>query len=657
MNKLFVTSLCIAFFQTLLFAKVVTTPGALSAGDEITYYPKRGDSFRVTEDLDYIVPNASFDVQLRNGQRIYFDGKNQTDDIYFVFNEPVEKGDEVVVKVNQGMFKYVMQSLHALPKAVKSVLKANKKEKKKKRKKVKEKKEQNSLVETEHYCFDENDNAYPCEEVKQSPIQNHHDIPVVSSVQKFPKQQVVKKNFFQSFSDKIEQALHSIKKSLATNETVKKDKKVSSDGQKIVKPFSQNVQNKIKKLPVKKSKKSLTLPVDSFKTKELENQKVLDIPHLSKPLKPQMSDDLKVDYLHDTLPTYRPDVPKKLERLSSYDDLSTSVKAPVYKPQVQKRYKLSVDEPQMDVSKISTPAIVQKPSFTESKKELPVSKISTPQMQKTKIQIPVAPSFQSQEIKVSQKPNIKPIQVPVSQPEEVITQQQPAQIIKQTTPPPVKQTDVVTQVVEPVKENHKIVITKIIDKKKKKEIAIEPMQERMSDRVLGGGYSDTQSSGKISVKAYSNRKPISAWIEVYQRDNIHRVKTFYTGQEKDIKLPAGTYILKASYRSGSSKQKKVLGRIRLKAGESIHKKVYFNVGTLNVVCKKHKNPAYAKIEVYKKKAKRRYAYTFSSRSTGIAHLKLGEGYYKIIVLEHTKRKVFDNVHIQGSGIKTLSVDF
>jgi hypothetical protein len=221
------------------------------------------------------------------------------------------------------------------------------------------------------------------------------------------------------------------------------------------------------------------------------------------------------------------------------------------------------------------------------------------------------------------------------------------------TPPPVIAQSTVPEETTKPKPGDKIVITKIIEKKKK-AVVEEPI-ERMSDRLLGGGYSSQHAMGEVSVKAYSNRKPISAWVEVYK--GKRRVKTFYTSGGKAVKLPAGTYVMKATYRTGTSKQKKSLGKVRLQEGETIRKKVYFNVGKLKIIASRREKPLYVKVEIYKKGSSQRYAYTFSSRATGQAHLQLAEGRYKIVVLEHRNKKVFDNVYIKGNASKTIRVEF
>lgn len=199
----------------------------------------------------------------------------------------------------------------------------------------------------------------------------------------------------------------------------------------------------------------------------------------------------------------------------------------------------------------------------------------------------------------------------------------------------------------------KIVITKIL--KKKQNMQQGEAMVRMQDRVIGGGYNAESSSGKLSVSAYANRRPVSAWVEVYK--GKRRVKTFYSGVKREVKLPEGTYILKATYRAGSSKQRKNLGRVRLKNGDAIHKKVYFAIGTLNVVAKRKGKPIYVKVEIYKKGASRRYAYTFSSPGSCIAHLQLAQGHYRIVIKDHGKTQSFDNIYIKGERTKTLQADF
>jgi len=181
----------------------------------------------------------------------------------------------------------------------------------------------------------------------------------------------------------------------------------------------------------------------------------------------------------------------------------------------------------------------------------------------------------------------------------------------------------------------------------------------MSDRVLGNGYG-LATPGRIKVKAYSNNRAVSAWVEVFKADTKQRVKTFYTGKGrglKDVKLPAGVYIIKATYRTATSKRKKTIGRVTLSEGDSINKSIRFDDGSIKVKVTKSGSPIYAKVEVFKAGQKRRIAYEFTSRSKGIANFSLGSGEYDIVVRDHGDKRRFDYVTVKGGKSKTLNADF
>ncbi len=311
-------------------------------------------------------------------------------------------------------------------------------------------------------------------------------------------------------------------------------------------------------------------------------------------------------------------------------------------------------------TQISTSA-VQKPEFRTEPKVV---------VKKIKIQEPMPKPQMEEVFKVNSAPKHEPEIVKYDEPQVVA----PEPVAKIIEPEIVK-----APIVKREESKDRIVITKTIAiPKKKKEVAkeeprvikrhVQPKEYkteqeqipgRMSDRVAGNGYG-MSTQGKIKVKAYSNNRPVSAWVEVFKAGTSQRVKTFYTGKGgslKDVKLPAGTYVIKATYRTATSKRKKTLGRVVLEEGGSINKKISFDDGTVTIKVKKSGKPIYAKVEVYKSGSKRRIAYEFTSKSNGVAKLSLGSGEYDIVIKDHSEVIRFDSVRVKGGKSKTLNADF
>ncbi len=658
----------LVFTHALLFAQTVVTSKKISEGQQISYYPKQGESFRVSIDLDNFVVSANYDIVMRNGKIIYFENKNQKDDIYFVFNEPVDRGDEILLKVNRGYFIYTSQSVEDLPKPIKKVLQVNEKERK--AKKALDTKDEKVTIKTKEYCFDDNGDVYECE-APSSTVQKS------TTFQKGDEETSKTPNFIELFSKKLQMAYEKIKTSLISHpdkdiknteekikpeikkELVQKEEVVNNKTEKkslnevknIVKtppkelPQENTLISKKVQLPQPKSVKPPLLPLDSVAIVTSVSKPQIKSPSFiskiaqnssnrqgAEVVKPNFSDNLaknlpkvlKESSSKSIKQEYRPKI-KEPQRISPLDNLNTPVAQPVYK-------------------EAPTQQILQR-RLKES--EISIPKITPSIMQTQKIQPP----------QISQKVNKPVISKPVEvKNAEVIAQniQKPTQtqIIEVKKPQQVTEEEIID---EEDDSKDRIVITKIIEKKPSSTTPAGKFPERMSDRVLGGGYKETNGMGSVSVKAYSNSKPVSAWVEVYQ--NKKRVKSFYTGRSKAVKLPAGTYVLKATYRTGTSKQKKVLGKIKLAEGQSIRKKVHFKIGTLNVIAKRGDKPLYVKVEIYKKGSASRYAYTFSSRNTGIAHLKLSEGTYKIVVRDRGRTKTLNNIFIKGAALKSVLAEF
>ncbi len=724
----FIFYLFLLLFTLLSAAELVTKSHLLKSGDLITFYPKQGETLSVGKDFKHLIPRANYDIVMKNGTRVYFENRNQEDDMYIIFNDATEPGDVVQIKVNRGFFNYTTQSFEALPKTVKKILKASTK-RQKSGKHIKHMKD--AVVETEEFCFDAMGNIIECRPastVQQSPVKMQTASVAKREVTHPVSEAILKKeekdgtNFLDLFAQKIKKALASISEDL--RDVRKDEKKRAASQTKPEKPVQQHIVDKPLKITQKNSKPANINKYNTPSDQEVAAGTILSAPKFhSLPENigmveqfDQMSVAAQVPRLQSS-PAVVPEEKPAAEvyqkpaiaaqaKFAPYDNLNQNYAKPTYQKPAAAAYheeKTAFSDVRRPDLKVSAPAFAQKKLFAETKTAKPAlgqavrpddfagsqgsglpSAVSKPQIASRR----GVPSFETKiaQNRVSEKtvqpdlrraapqlpaqptpamhervsgPGLTQIAAPQVKPvAPVVSETLSKPVIEPVAPPKIEpQEPVVVETPETPKEesapSNKIVITKIINKKRS-PAQTAPL-ERMSDRLLGGGYSEQHNMGQVGVKAYSNRKPISAWVEVYK--GKRRVKTFYTSGGKLVKLPAGTYVLKATYRTGTSKQKKSLGRVRLHEGDTIRKRVYFNVGKLNIVAKRKGKPVYVKVEIYKNGSKRRYAYTFSSQITGEAHLQLAEGKYKIVVLEHGTKKVFDNVRIKGSASKTLRVEF
>ncbi len=646
------------FSHALLFAAQVVTVKKISEGEKIIYHPKQGESFRVSIDLNRFSRDANYDIVMRNGKNIYFKNKKQQDDIYFVFNEPVDKGDELFLKVNRGYFIYVTQSVKDLPKSIKKVLRANEKERK--TKKISKRKNDKVAVDTKEYCFDENGDVYEC--TPTPPLQDKDQNISISNTGgkslKNREKESQTPDFIGLFAKKLQQAYEKIKMTLTSPSVKKSDEKNESIVKRTLPEKEKDVQNKIEKKSFSKNhdenKKIKTPPKELMSQNELIAKKI-KLPNPRSIKEPPIIQDSVSLAASVSKPQIKsPSFISKMARHQSNIN-NHEISKPKFSDTVAKSIPKTVKESEKKIASGE-----YRPKIKEPYRLSPLDNLNTP----------VAKPVYKEEPKewiLQRRLKENEIIIPDITPVDISNQKIKKQLYKE---PPVIQKPIETKLVEVKKplpkpkpqiiENEdeakdRIVITKIIEKKPSPSTFKEDLSERMSDRVLGGGYKETNAMGSVRVKAYDNSKPISAWIEVYQ--NKKRVKSFYTGRSKAVKLPAGTYILKATYRTGTSKQKKNLGRIRLAKGQSIQKKVIFKIGTLNVIAKKAGKPLYVKVEVYKQGSVSRYAYTFSSRNTGIAHLKLSQGSYKIVVKDRGRSKIFNGVFIKGGALKSVLAEF
>ncbi len=734
------------FLHTLQGADLVTSTQLLKAGEKRTFHPKQGESLAITKDLNRLVSDASYDIVMKNGEAVYFENRNQQDDMYIIFNEPVMRGDLVIVRVNRGYFSYTTERIKALPEPVRKVLKAA--ARKQKREDARVQMRSHAIVTTEDYCFDTTGEIVPCDApqatVNQPKAVSHRPQPEVKKerlkaekpVDTTQQKPAKPENLFATFAEKIERAFQNIKKSLLRQrEEAEARKARQSENEQREREKPSDADRGLQaagKRPQQVTKEPDSAAIEAFVKNTSADDAAFRVvkPHF----RPVPLSEEDTVFAHTPVVekspvitphiAARPSLPsaKIAEALPSApggtgmdptalqnDKLSPHavLEKPALKPE-EKPVALPA-KPPLPSAEVKGPEISRRPAVETTvkrsdahtilpRKGLPetviaqeLAKRTLYERQKQKSPAPVAPSKRKEELAVAERITFSSEPMPVAQQQkespraETFAQTMPAvpsaeehlkrsemgeaqkvQKAVETVSQPTEKGEVEETVQQPVvtEEKHppsedkpvenRIVITKIIKKEQQNATPAEPMV-RMSDRVLGGGYSDQNQPAKLSVRAYANSKPVSAWVEVF--NGKKRVKSFYTGVRKEVKLPAGVYILKATYRTGTAKQKKNLGKVRLKKGESIRKKVYFSIGTLDILARRGGKPLYVKVEIFKKGSRSRYAYTFSSRSTGLAHLQLSQGRYTIVVSEHGNTKTFDDVYVKGGKRKTLVAEF
>ncbi len=617
--------LFLAISPSLVLAKEIS--GVLSKGEASQFVPFQGSSFSIIKDIRANVRGGDYDVTIKNNNKVFYHQVNQVDDLYLVFNESVDKGDIIQVQVNSGVFIFKMSHMDTLPKAIVDALKDQVPEQFKQMKQLhnrpkvepfKEKKLEIIVEETPVFKSETIDSTYnkkpgffedifakisaiiaedkAKKEVHLAPIENR-------AIQKeFPKltnlnERIAPLNQNRDISQKIS-SIDNIKKDLAQTD--------------------------------KSAKKEIDSSVTSNKIEKIAQESRVEAP---KTLTSQVKDIGEVPVFN--ISKIKIDENRGVSQKKNEIETFTNVASPITNNQKQ-RFKTEISLTDN-----------QKPNFTPANNQMQIKKIELAE--------PI-PEFKA-------KAPIKPtLQVPI-----VIEKAPEVIVVKKAPSPPVP----TKPIIEKNEIRDKIIITKTIAPKEEPRVIrrhIEPedyrtqneqVPERMSDRVLGGGYVDKEKA-TLKVKAYSNQKSVSAWVEVFKAGTNKRVKTFYTGKGRginDIKLPAGVYVIKATYRTSSSKRKRSLGKVTLKEGGFINKSISFDDGRVVVFVKKNSKPLYAKIEVYKSGSKSLVSYEFSSRQKGRAEFNLAVGEYDIVVKDYNNQQVFDSVFIKSGKSKTINVDF
>jgi hypothetical protein len=685
--------------------------GLLKSGDDIVLEPYNGHALSITRRVGRNLSNSSYDFIMLNSGEVIYEDRNQVDDVYLIFHDDVQEGDRIKIHVNRGFFDYEIKPLQALPKIVKEVIepevlerakqlpKAKKEPKKREAKREKKEKYQQEVTKPKKPLV-----ALSPQQAPKTPL-----APKEKEVSKHVENSStpVSESFFARFTQIFKDLVKSF--SLRPVTTTKEHKEIV-DNKKVAKEIRQEVdREKLQKHrdeePLKSGLKEHfddralqqaaatkeQLPFNTTAQKGLViegDDLLLKEAHLEESAFVKPKRGIGEDFDDQAL-----QAEAKIETKAFHTPNPIAVNSTLVAKIEEKFQGLKQQTPQFKQEKISK-NIEAVPTFRESVPTLPhrapLEEIKD--MQKESI-----PTFTQKKpspiVAVEERPEVvaqervtplvikeklpTPTQVPAYEDKtaaypdtgykegyETLNQQpKPLEHIAQAKPStPVVIDETLPQNQEPrVDEEKRLVITKRIDKK---EPQADPFAGRvlgrMDDRVLGTGYNGANSSAKLGVRVTKNRRPISAWIEVFKNGTKQRVKTFYTSKSaktKNVKLPAGTYMVRATYRTRGSKQQKTIKNIHLAEADSVTKNIAFYDGTLRVIARRGADPLYVKVIAYKSGTHRRVSYDFSSRSSGIAKLTLSSGTYDIEVLEHDKSRFFENIRIRGGQTKTINVDF
>jgi hypothetical protein len=638
LKKLFI----LAILSGGLLYALSNASGVLRSGNEVILTPQDGHSLNVVRMSG---SDANFDITMSNKGKVYYSATSQIDDIYLVFHNDVVEGDRIKIHVNSGSFRYNISPVKSLPSMVKKALykKAtdNKKSKHKKRvvkKKSKIKKSKPAILGefvedvTKSKTIKEKEHTYKAPVIESKPT------PTV-----------------------VPEPTPAIVKETTPKNSIKNDKKVLSDSfydnftkifKNLVKSFSSKSNSNIK--PV--GKKTI------LKEEKLKDDK----PEPIKPIK-EVKEKLDDRAMTHEATMIRGDFSKLPSEIEIFDDSelqkSAKIEKKVFKP-IKKAPKIAPVATPIEVT--PKKEVVLEPTNVEQTTTTldPIINQTTPQkvIVKQEQEVKVAPTKES----IDESLENRVIKKPTSSYEnsgyypdtgykdEYKDLNGDKKVVKEAPKP---------ELVDNSGEK-KIVITKIIDKEKDSQESSDPFAGRVlgkiDDRILGGGYNPDEGTSKFGMKVTKNSKPVSAWIEVFKNGTKDRVKTFYTlssSKVKKVKLPAGVYMIRATYRSKAGKLQKTLKNISLSEGEDITKHITFHDGKLRVIARRDDKSLYVKVTAYKSGTKDRVAFEFSDRHSGITNMTLGTGTYDIEVAEHNKIREFNGIKIRSGKIETIKADF
>ncbi len=668
--QLFIIVTLIVFInKSDLSAKEIS--GSLSAGEGSSFIPIQGSAFSIIKDIKSGIYDGNFNVLIKSGGRVIYNEKNQLDDLYLVFNESVDNGDIIKLDVTKGLFIFKMSHMNKLPDVIVDAIKEQapkQYEQMKPLHKTIQKKsiEKNTIAVTEPRVIKRH--IEPEAYTPPAPIIPESDIPKLETKETLNKKEA---GFFDSISAKFGALIgpDDDKDKIVSSKPIPKDIAKPIANEKIMNPTV--AQNRIGNLS--KSIDSVNKEVSTVTKRE---SKLINGSNLEKIAQENRVRNPKTSTSGITSLPIAKTFPLDIDRMKS--PVGTQGTLPM-----AKTFPLDVDRVKKPV--VSSSTMTQSPTNIDSfstnvppamrdhqsgnfQTQLPGNTLQKPKFQtnipKPKVVVKKQKEEKIPEPQLEEIVNIPPVSAP--------------EIIENIEPEVQKPIVVKAPYVKREESKDRIVITKTLAAQKKAEVQknesrvikrhVEPedykarqkqVPQRMSDRVSRNGYG-MGAKGKIKVKAYSNNRPVSAWIEVFKAGTKQRVKTFYTGKGgslKDINLPAGTYVIKATYRTANSKRKKTIGRVVLEEGGNINKSISFDDGSIRVNVRKFGEPIYAKVEIYKSGSKRRVAYEFTSKSTGVTTLSLGSGKYDIVVKDHNNVRRFDAVSVRGGKRKTVNVDF
>ena len=646
--------------------------GSLKTGDVKILEPKDDYALSITRTPGMISSRSSYDFIMLNNKDIVYEDKNQVDDIHLVFHDDVQEGDLIKIRINHGFFDYKIAPINALPNIVKSALDKEvvkrasiKKGREKTRKKKAvstpksfKKEEVHEVVNvpkiispTVEYNVAE---TIPVEaDIVATSVARASDKPTITTNPASP----ISDNFFAKFTKIFENLV----KSFEEKKSVKKEVVAETEEAKdIMKSQKVEARGIIKSFDDSALLRSATKKEMGFAPQEKGIQTTFDDSGLQN--KAQLEDSVFKEFVRGITPTFDD------TQLQSQVQTSTKV---FNKPQeivvneyipttTEQTYSGAGSREEKEYHEQFSKMTEAVPNFKGTAPvvaEVPTvmsQPVTAPLIEEPRVQQVVATNNEPYYPDTGYKEGYQSLD---NDPKKVLVTQATSKVVQ--TPVVEDRTLPTNNVIREDTQDKQLVITKIINKEE-----IDPYAGRvmgkMSDRVLGNGYDVTEHTGKLGMKVTKNAKPISAWVEVFKDGTKERVKTFYTSKGrsvKSVKLPAGTYMVKATYRTRDSKQQKTINNIRIKEGASINRAIAFHDGKLRVIARRGDKPLYVKVVVYKSGTRNRVTYDFSSRTSGIAELSLSSGLYDVEVLEHDNDLPYQGIKISGGKTNTIHADF
>ena len=577
--------------------------GILSAGEELIIAPKDGYSFNVKK---FSGSGANYDIQMSNKGNVYYSAEGQLDDIYLVFHDDVLPGDRIKIHVNSGRFEYSFSAVNRLPTIVKKALI---------KKAVKVEVEEKSYKQTN---YKKRYKRYKSKKVKKDePIVGEF---VTENEFKNKKQIVDETINDEEFKKELEQKQEQFD---STNNSDYTQIDTTNSSTLNEKPFSDSFYDKFTAIFQDLVKKFANENESAKQSPKVTNKNKIQIDKNEKKEESFKVDKRELVHEATIIRSNFDKLPTEIDLFDVEDKKDTPVKKePNPNPKV-------VEKSNKVVQKETKPIKTNESSInSNSVNDKFIGRV-----------IGYKVADQGNVIDTGYKKGFEDLESKNSNENEEIKSS-----------------------VEARKNGDKIVITKILEKEKKQENEDKfagRVLGKSSDRVLGGAYDPSKESASFGVRATKNSLPVSAWIEVFKNGTKSRVKTFYTSirKLKKIKLPAGVYMIRATYRTRDGKLQKTLKNIHIKNGEDITKHVTFNEGRLKVVAKKGGKAQYVKVVVYKSGSKGRYTYEFSDRDTGVAIITLPVGVYDIEVINHDQKREFRSERIKASNTDTIVAEF